>query len=152
MASQTAFSVVKSVKNIKLYVAGLPTSCGACSPCGISRYPSSVSWAQPGNTFTGDLPLFLALKKYSTLQRHNTENSKQIFPDKELLGLSPNFHIHMSVSDLYIPTDLSSSNSYLKAVNLNKSLIVLVLNHFHIPIVYYLNLLSFSIINSFIQF
>jgi hypothetical protein len=40
----------------------------------------------------------------SAIQRHNTENWKQIFPEKELRGLSPNFHIHVSVSDLYIPT------------------------------------------------
>jgi len=40
----------------------------------------------------------------TALQRTNTENSKQIFPEKELRGLSPNFHIHVSVSDLYIPT------------------------------------------------
>jgi hypothetical protein len=39
-----------------------------------------------------------------TLQRTNAENSKQIFPEKELRGHSPNFHIHESVSDLYIPT------------------------------------------------
>jgi hypothetical protein len=41
-----------------------------------------------------------------TRQRHNTENLKQIFPEKDLRGLSPNFHIHVSVSDLiqYIPT------------------------------------------------
>ncbi len=38
------------------------------------------------------------------LQRNNTENSKQIFLEKELSGHSPNFHIHVSVSDLYIPT------------------------------------------------
>jgi hypothetical protein len=37
------------------------------------------------------------------LQRHSTENSKQIFPEKELRGLNPNVHIHVSVSDLYIP-------------------------------------------------
>ncbi len=36
------------------------------------------------------------------LQRRNTENWKQIFPDKELRSLSVNFHIHVSVSDLYI--------------------------------------------------
>ncbi len=41
---------------------------------------------------------------YSTLQRHNTKNSKQIFPEKELCGLSPKVHIHVSVSDLYIST------------------------------------------------
>ncbi len=40
----------------------------------------------------------------NTLQRHNPQSSKQIFPEKELCGLSPNFHIHVSVSDLYIPT------------------------------------------------
>ncbi len=39
-----------------------------------------------------------------SLQRHNSENSKQIFPEKELLALSLNFHIHVYVSDLYIPT------------------------------------------------
>jgi hypothetical protein len=37
------------------------------------------------------------------MQIHNTENLKQIFPEKELRGLSLNFHIHESVSDLYIP-------------------------------------------------
>ncbi len=26
-----------------------------------------------------------------------------VFPEKELHGLSPNFHMHVSVSDLYIP-------------------------------------------------
>ncbi len=38
-----------------------------------------------------------------TLQRHNTENSEQIFPEKELCVYSPNSYIHVSVSDLYIP-------------------------------------------------
>ena len=38
------------------------------------------------------------------LQRTNTENLKQIFPEKELCGHSPNFHIYVPVSDLYIPT------------------------------------------------
>jgi hypothetical protein len=40
----------------------------------------------------------------STQQRTNTENSKQICPEKELRGHSPNFHIHVSVCDLCIPT------------------------------------------------
>jgi hypothetical protein len=31
------------------------------------------------------------------------KNSKQIFPGKELRGYSPNFYIHVSVSDSYIP-------------------------------------------------
>jgi hypothetical protein len=38
-----------------------------------------------------------------TRQRHNNENSKQIFLEKEMRGASPNFHIHVSVSNLYIP-------------------------------------------------
>jgi hypothetical protein len=32
------------------------------------------------------------------------KNWKQIFPEKELRSHSPNFHINVSVSDLYIPT------------------------------------------------
>jgi hypothetical protein len=38
------------------------------------------------------------------LQRHNTENSKQIFPEKVQCGVSPNLHIHVSMIDFYIPT------------------------------------------------
>jgi hypothetical protein len=33
----------------------------------------------------------------------NTGDSKQIFPEQELSEFSPNFHIHVSLSDLYIP-------------------------------------------------
>ncbi len=39
-----------------------------------------------------------------TLQRQNTEILKQTFSEKVYRGLSPSFHIHASVSDLYIPT------------------------------------------------
>jgi hypothetical protein len=39
-----------------------------------------------------------------TLQRQNAENLKQIFPEKEYRGLSPNLHIHVSVNELGIPT------------------------------------------------
>ncbi len=41
---------------------------------------------------------------YHALQRQYAENLKQIFPEKEYRGISPNFHIHVSVSELYIPT------------------------------------------------
>jgi hypothetical protein len=40
----------------------------------------------------------------TTLQRQITEILKQIFPEKEYRGLSPNFHIHASLSDFYIQT------------------------------------------------
>jgi hypothetical protein len=45
--------------------------------------------------------------EYCTLQRQNTDISKQIFPEKEYRGLSPNFHIHASVSDLRIRIRIS---------------------------------------------
>jgi hypothetical protein len=36
------------------------------------------------------------------ISMHCNENSIYVFPEKkELRGLSPNFHIHPSVSDLY---------------------------------------------------
>jgi hypothetical protein len=34
---------------------------------------------------------------------HCNENPIYVFPEKELRGLSPNFNIHVSVSDLYLP-------------------------------------------------
>ncbi len=37
----------------------------------------------------------------TTLQRQNAVNLKQIIPEKEYRGLSPNFNIHVSVSELY---------------------------------------------------
>ncbi len=47
---------------------------------------------------------FAELSIVIALQRQNNEISKQIFPEKEYRGLSPNFHILASVSDLYIPS------------------------------------------------
>jgi hypothetical protein len=44
------------------------------------------------------------IQQADALQRQNAENFKQIFPEKEYRGLGPNFHIHVSVSELYIPT------------------------------------------------
>jgi hypothetical protein len=38
--------------------------------------------------------------RLSRTAKKNTEISKQIFPEKEYRGLSPNFYIHASVSDL----------------------------------------------------
>jgi hypothetical protein len=54
-------------------------------------------WARRASTRHFILPWL----PYYTLQRHNTENSKQMFPEKELRGLSPDIHINVSVSDLY---------------------------------------------------
>ncbi len=42
--------------------------------------------------------------RQTTLQRYYTENSKYIFPEKELRGNSPNSYIHVYVCNLYIPT------------------------------------------------
>jgi hypothetical protein len=49
------------------------------------------------------------------LQRHNTKNSKQILPEREFCGHSPNFHIHVSESDLYIPRiGLPTAGNYVE--------------------------------------
>jgi hypothetical protein len=40
----------------------------------------------------------------SHIARYNIENSKQLFPEEELRSLSPNFYIHVSVSDFYFLT------------------------------------------------
>ncbi len=43
---------------------------------------------------------YVFLKKIPT---HCNENPNYVFQEKEFGGLSPNFYIHVSVSDLYIP-------------------------------------------------
>jgi hypothetical protein len=45
---------------------------------------------------------------YYAIERHSAENSNQILPEKELLSLSPNFHIHVSLSDCTYSQDLSA--------------------------------------------
>ncbi len=45
------------------------------------------------------IKIFLQKQNWS----HRKENPIYVFPKKKLRGLSPNFHIHVSVSDLYIP-------------------------------------------------
>jgi len=40
---------------------------------------------------------------FCLVKLHCNENLINVFPEKELCGLSPNFHIHVSVSELYIP-------------------------------------------------
>jgi hypothetical protein len=66
--------------------------------------PLYCVWAPfPGNLPCRKCPIFFQAS-HPTLQRQNAENLKQIFPEKKYRGLSPNFHIHVSVSDLYIPT------------------------------------------------
>jgi hypothetical protein len=51
--------------------------------------------------------------KCATLQRYYTENSKHIFPEKELPGHSPNSFIHVSVCDLQGGSDISGTLSKL---------------------------------------
>jgi hypothetical protein len=54
--------------------------------------------------FSSSLSLAIKTLLWTTLalKRHNTENLKQIFPEKELLGLSSNFHIHVAACELLI--------------------------------------------------
>jgi hypothetical protein len=40
---------------------------------------------------------------FGPFEMHCNENPPYVFLFWELRGLSPNFHIHVSVSDLYIP-------------------------------------------------
>jgi hypothetical protein len=60
--------------------------------------PLFFGWTIPLNTTsTNDFTIHAT---FHALQRHNTENLKQIFPEKELRGLRPSFNIHVSVSNL----------------------------------------------------
>ncbi len=83
----------------------------ALAPTGKIAAPSVKKWKRNDSETGSDnsdgncsKERALAWSDPRTLQRQNTKIWKQIFPEKENRGLSPNFHIHASVSDLYIPT------------------------------------------------
>jgi hypothetical protein len=69
--------------------------------------PTNVSeMVLPRSAFQTSEPKILLIWYFVsfTLQKTNIGNWKQIFAEKDLRGHSPHFHIHVSVSDLYIPT------------------------------------------------
>ncbi len=67
------------------------------------RHRMSTLLNMPGQNVALQNVTFPKLKRHITLcalQRKNAENLKQVFPEKEYRGLSPNFHIHVSMSEL----------------------------------------------------
>ncbi len=68
----------------------------------VSRSPHSSrpAWS---SRLTAGRPGHLSMIFTYPLQRYYTENSKQIFLEKDLRGPSPNCYIHVSECDLYIP-------------------------------------------------
>jgi hypothetical protein len=86
--------------------------------CGDIReklFLSCLGWQQEEILTSADilLPPYLHLGQKTTAggllqvqalyctSTHCNENHIYVFPEKELHGLGPNFHIHLTVSDLY---------------------------------------------------
>jgi hypothetical protein len=69
-------------------------SCFSLSP----HFPNSIPLSTSSNS-----PIVLSPLVFTTLQRHCTENSKHKFQEMKQRGLVPNFHIYVSVGDLYNP-------------------------------------------------
>ncbi len=77
--------------------------CFLCNAVYAGKWEGRLLCITKGYVFNQE-PIWIEFQVYITaLQRQNTK-SKQIFPEKEYRVLSPNFHIHASVSDSYIPT------------------------------------------------
>jgi hypothetical protein len=55
------------------------------------------------NGFEMNIAIIYSIASFSHTAKTQYQNSKQILPEKELRGYSPNNYIHVSVSDLYIP-------------------------------------------------
>ncbi len=64
---------------------------------------------------------------FNSTQPHCNKNLIYVFPENELSGLSPNFHIHVSVSDLHVyiprigPSIFLQQNRQTVIVEINKS-------------------------------
>jgi hypothetical protein len=61
----------------------------------VTRTSQSNPTSHINNTNTTDITTAIAT--------HCNKKSIYVFPEKELCGFSPNIHIYVSVSDLYIP-------------------------------------------------
>jgi hypothetical protein len=91
------------------FSSSTPCSCYINSACCAAalNHIACIIWflMQPRLTLGGatvSLPAGWIPVPTATLQRENTEISKQIFPEKKYRGLSPYFHIHASVWEIYI--------------------------------------------------
>ncbi len=76
-------------------------SAGANADCGCNGAATDTRCANPGTDPHGGLGEY-ALPLYAVQYLHCNENPIYVFPEKELRGLSPSFHIHVSGGDLYI--------------------------------------------------
>ncbi len=61
-----------------------------------------------GGLSVSSFPLFKTKPDHALVAVHCNENPIYAFPEKELCGLSPNFHIRVSVSDLIFAQDQST--------------------------------------------
>jgi hypothetical protein len=74
-----------------------------------SENEDTFDFRQRAPSFRADSPQAWFRNIKSTFAANHCKNTspkirKQTFPEKEMSGLNPNFQIHVSVSDLYIPT------------------------------------------------
>jgi hypothetical protein len=70
----------------------------------MGRVLISFTHSEDGGNRSGRIPITAAHLAPPALQkRHYTENSKQIFPEMELVGLIPTSYIHISAGYLCIP-------------------------------------------------
>ncbi len=71
------------------------------------RWNQSSSWKKASSLedhFGGNYRLRQLYWYIVDLLRHCKQDPFHVFVEMKPLGLVPNFHIHVSVSDLYIPT------------------------------------------------
>jgi hypothetical protein len=82
-----AFVSCEESNSLTLLIHTTETAC-VQSSAGLTRHAWFERWRMVENK-----GYWTPAGAYSTLQRNNAKNSKQIFPEKEYQGLSPNFHI-----------------------------------------------------------
>ncbi len=94
-------SKVKCGNNDDLRILRCLTVSGLCAMSATKTAPQPPTPATPPHPGRppGPRPPF-----FPKMDQHCNENPIYLFPEKELRGLRPNFHIHVSVSLLYIPS------------------------------------------------
>ncbi len=109
MRSSHGQLVVDSLRSLRAASSGIAAvaegAAGAGSGSRISyKERRNSKHMKVNNSFCSSVYASAVIWFRSAQSSHCKEISIYLFAEKELRGLSPNFHIHVSLSDLYIPT------------------------------------------------
>jgi hypothetical protein len=111
LAEQNFLARAKNINSVLDLRVLLYAGCGrrvrCCATCATMEYPApsgrNTGKTVPTSQYAAIEDGYVSFQYLSTNQPHCKENPIYVFPEKELRGLSPGFHIHVSLSNYILP-------------------------------------------------